>query len=79
MRYAYLGFYTLTEAQRAKELLELRSIGSRVVRMPSGPGISCAFGLKLQESDAGEARRLLEGLGVTVGKTVYRRESGRKP
>ncbi len=79
MRYAYLGFYTLTEAQRAKELLEIRSIGSRVVRMPSGPGISCAFGLKLRESDAGEARRLLEGLGITVGKTVYRREGSRRP
>ena len=76
MRVAYIGFHTLTDAQRAGEFLKLRHIRSRLVRMPSGPGISCSYGLKLRERDAEKAARMLEELRIHPGRTVYRREGG---
>ena len=76
MRYAYMGFYSLTDALHAGELLEHKDIRARVVRMPSAPGVSCAYGLKLSARRADEARRLLEAGGLHIGKTVYRREDG---
>ena len=76
MRYAYIGFYTLTDAQRARELLERRGIRSRVVRMPSQKGIGCAYGLKLPVKDEESSKRLLEGSRIRIGKTVYRRGEG---
>ncbi len=76
MRVAYMGFHTLTDAQRAAEFLSLRSIRSRIVRMPSGPGISCSYGLKLRDRDAERAAETLAEVGIRPGKTVYRREGG---
>ena len=76
MRYAYMGFYTLTDALRAGEVLEHGNIRSRVVRMPSAPGVSCAYGLKLPARRAEDARRMLETAKLRIGKTVYRREDG---
>ena len=78
LRYAYVGFYTLTDAQRGRELLSRRGIRAHVVRMPSGPGVSCAFGLRLPADEAEPAKRLLEGGRLRLGKTVYRRENGDK-
>ena len=76
MRVAYIGFHTLTDAQRAGEFLKLRNIRSRIVRMPSGPGISCSYGLKLRDRDAERAAGMLAELGIQPGRTVYRREGG---
>lgn len=76
MRTAYIGLFTLTDAQRARELLDLAGIRVRIVRMPSGPGISCSFGLKLRERDAEAAAGILRNKGLRLGKTVFRRESG---
>lgn len=74
MKYAYVGLYTLTDAQRARDSLKRSKLRSIVVRMPSGPGVSCAYGVKLRESDASEALRHLEAAGFHLGKTVYRSE-----
>ncbi len=71
-----MGLYTLTDALHAGELLERRGIRARVVRMPSGPGVSCAYGLKLAARRAEDARRILEDAKPRTGKTVYRREDG---
>ena len=76
MRYAYLGLYTLTDAYRAKELLERRRIHAQAARMPSGSGISCAFGLRLNERDAERARELLAESGLRLGKIVFPRVGG---
>ena len=76
MRYVYIGFFTLTDAQRARDILERRSIRSRVARMPSGPGVSCAFGLKLPGEYTDKAREVITESGMRMGKTVYRRENG---
>lgn len=77
MRYAYMGFFTLTDALHAGETLEHRGIHARVVRMPSAPGVSCAYGLKLPARRAEDARRNLEAAGgLRIGKTIYRREDG---
>ena len=76
LRYAYIGFYTLTDAQKAREMLERRGILSRVTRMPSEKGGSCAYGLKLPAWAAATAQRLLADSRIRVGKTVYRREEG---
>lgn len=76
MRYAYMGFFTLTDAQRAKEFLEHRRIKASVVRMPSDPGVGCAFGLRLRAGDSESARRILDANRIHMGKTVYRREDG---
>ncbi len=76
MRVAYIGFRTLTEAQRAGEFLNLRNLRARVVRMPSGPGISCSYGLKLRAPDAERAAEMLAEPGIRPGRTVFRREGG---
>ena len=76
MRYVYMGFYTLTDALHAGELLEHRGIRARVVRMPSAPGVSCAYGLRLPARREEDARRILEAGSLRIGKTVYRREDG---
>ena len=76
MRYAYMGFFTLTDALHAGEMLERRGIRARVVRMPSAPGVSCAYGLKLPARRAEDARRKLEAENLRIGKTGYRREDG---
>ena len=76
MRTAYLGLYTLTDAQRAVEILAGDGIRARASRMPSGSGISCAFGIRLRAEDAREALRRLERSGVKHGKTVYRWDRG---
>ena len=76
MRVVYIGFYTLTDAQRARDLLEHRGISSRVARMPSEKGVSCAYGLKLPVREAEAAKKLLEGSRLRLGKTVYRHEEG---
>ncbi len=76
LRYAYLGLFTLTDAQHAKALLDRKGIRSRVGRMPSAPGVSCSFGLKLASGDAGKARSILEENRLRLGKTVYRKENG---
>ena len=71
-----MGFFTLTDALHAGEMLEHRGIRARVVRMPSGPGVSCAYGLKLPARRAEDTRRSLEAGGLRMGKTIYRREDG---
>ena len=76
MRVVYIGFHTLTDAQRAGEFLNLRNIRARIVRMPSGPGISCSYGLKLRAPDAERALGMLAELGIRPGRTVYRRDGG---
>ena len=72
MRVAYIGFYTLTDAQSARELLKHRGFRSRVVRMPSESGVSCAYGLKLPAREAEASKKLLEGTRLRMGKIVYR-------
>ena len=76
LRYAYIGFFTLTDALRARELLRSHGIRARVERMPSGQGISCAYGLKLSAKSAEEANEILRGSGIRQGKTIYRKENG---
>ena len=76
MRYAYIGFFTLTDALRARELLRDHGIRAKLERMPSGPGISCAYGLKLAAKSAEESGEILRGSGIRQGKTVYRKENG---
>ena len=76
LRVAYIGFHTLTDAQRVGEFLKLRNIRSRVARMPSGPGISCSYGLKLRAPDAERAAEILAELDIRPGRTVFRREGG---
>ena len=76
MRYAYIGFFTLTDALRARELLWSRGIRARLARMPSGPGASCAYGLKLRAKEIEEAKGTLGESDIRQGKTVFRRESG---
>ncbi len=78
MRYAYVGLYTLTEAQRAREALKRKKLRSFVVRMPSGPGVSCAYGVRVREIDAAEAVRHLESADFRLGKTIYRSEGRAK-
>ena len=74
MRVSYIGLFTLTDAQRAREFLGRRGIRALIERMPSEPGASCAYGLKLRSVDADEARRLLESNRFRLGKTVERHE-----
>ncbi len=69
-----MGFFTLTDAQRAKEFLEHRRIKASVIRMPSDPGVGCAFGLRLRAGDSESARRILEANRIHMGKPVYRPE-----
>ena len=76
MRYAYIGFFTLTDALRARELLRVHGVRARLERMPSGQGVSCAYGLKLAAKNAEEVYEILRGSGIRQGKTVYRRENG---
>ena len=76
MRVAYIGLYTLTDAQRARELLGHIGIRACVTRMPAEKGVSCAFGLKLPAKDAAEAKQLLENKLLRLGKIVYLRDSG---
>ena len=78
MNDSYIGFFTLTDAQRARELLERQRIPARVARMPSEPGISCAYGLKLASAAAREAAELLKSAGFRLGKTVVRRAQAKK-
>ena len=74
LRVSYIGFFTLTDAQRAREFLGRRGIRTLIARMPSEPGVSCAYGLRLKTRDADEARRLLEGNRFRLGKTVEHHE-----
>ncbi len=74
LRVSYIGFFTLTDAQRGREFLGRRGFRASIVRMPSEPGVSCAYGLKLKAADADEARRLLEGNRFRLGITVERHE-----
>ena len=74
LRVSYIGLFTLTDVQRAREFLGRRGIRALIARMPSEPGVSCAYGLKLKTLDAEEARRLLESNRFRLGKTVERHE-----
>lgn len=75
MKYAYIGFRSLTEALRAREILERRSISGRVTRFPNGGG-NCSYALKLIKNELETAKRVLRAAGLHPGKTVVEGEGG---
>lgn len=77
MKEAYLGFRTLTEAQRASEQLHRSRIYSRIVRMPALPGKqNCAYGLRLKEETLDTALSLLKRGGYRTGRILIRGSDG---
>ena len=83
MKETYIGMPSLTEAQRAAELLRRGQIVSTVTRMPFLPGISCAYGLRLGKNSVSAALAVLRGRGVRIGHILVREADGtlreRKP
>ncbi|MBR2716231.1 MAG: DUF3343 domain-containing protein [Oscillospiraceae bacterium] len=64
MRNAYLELRSLTDAERAAELLHARRIPARAERLPAPRG--CAFGVRVPAGSLETARRLLQAAGLTV-------------
>ena len=76
MEYVYIGLRSLTEALRAREILEKRGITGRVTRFPNRGGGSCAYALKLRKSELETARRLLRAAGIRPGKVAEEQGGG---
>lgn len=64
MRNAYLELRSLTDSERAAELLRSRRIPARAERLPARQG--CAFGVRVPAGNLETARRLLQTAGLTV-------------
>lgn len=75
MKDVYIGIPSLTEAQRAAELLRRERIGCAVVRMPAMSGIRCSYGLRLGESGMTAALAALRGR-VHTGRIAVREADG---
>ena len=77
MKEVYIGFPSLTEAQRAAEELRQSRIGCAVSRMPVLPGKSgCAYGLRLREEVREPSLARLRERGFRTGRVVVRNADG---
>lgn len=77
MKEVYIGIPTLTEAQRASELLRRERITCSVARMPTLPGKgSCMYGLHLGESSLNAAMTKLRGQNIHTGRILTRETNG---
>lgn len=77
MKEAYIGIPSLTEAQRAAELLRRERIGCTVTRMPALPGKgSCTFGLRSGESSLQILLTKLHSQGIHTGRVIIREANG---
>lgn len=77
LKEAYIGFPSLTEAQRASDFLGRNRCRNRLVRMPSLPGkSSCAYGLLLAGERLDAALGIIRSGGWRIGRVLLRETDG---
>lgn len=69
----YIGFHTLTDAERSLELLLKNGISAELARMPMRKSSSgCGIAVRVPAEQSRQSRELLEAAGIRVKRTALR-------